>query len=198
MKRQDEMYRGEIGEIIHVFRSSKGNILAGLILAALMLVGGGVSLYSIIKGIYIAGGKLPFHAQRGWCWLAVILGSGIAIFLIYLGASVIRFSGRYLATYQVRIGETGLDVEIENRYLCYTWNEIRQVTEVHYYHTFPVIAGTNIGPELGSRIFVVSFKDGELFSFGQNEVKEHMLLASYLKYVADNWDIPWEIVEKHH
>src|SRR5262245_23301538 len=60
-----------LGEPIAVFKPMMGNIIAGLLLSVLLLVGGAAALGFPLRAAYLADWDLPVDVEKGWSWLAV-------------------------------------------------------------------------------------------------------------------------------
>ncbi|MCE9553056.1 MAG: hypothetical protein K8T91_06715 [Planctomycetes bacterium] len=192
------MTDSHLGEITDEFAPGRDNVIAGMIIGLLMIGGGGFLLYLMTKGLVKSHADLPFWAEKGWCWFAVlgmsVLGGGFIIGGVYM----IRYM-RSLLTLQVHVGQHGFSVLENHVRRVYAWDDIQAVEETHLYERPPLLKGAAkyFLPKVMSRSFAVKHSDGETFKFNGTSIKQHIALADTIRSHIDPSQVPWEILEVH-
>ncbi|HTU93379.1 MAG TPA: hypothetical protein VMF69_25080 [Gemmataceae bacterium] len=155
----------ELGEIRREFKPGLENLVAGIVIGLLLIVGGCVLTGFSIKGAIESGGNLPLwteKGQRGWSWGAVGIAGALGIGLM-IGGFVLIYWMRSLFSLQVRVGQNGFAVIEKKSIQIIAWEEIESVRETHLYERPPLLKGVAkyALPKLMSKIFMVRIKGHE-------------------------------------
>lgn len=191
----------ELGEIKREFKPGRENLVAGIILGLLLIVGGCALTCFSIKGAVESGGNLPVwteKGQKGWSWGAVGINAALGIGLMIGGFALIYWM-RSLFSLCVCVGQNGFAVIEKRTTRIIAWEEIESVQETHLYERPPILKGVAkyALPKLMSKIFMVKIKGHEPFGFDANTIQGHAQLAQMIKEETDGRKIAWEIVEEH-
>jgi hypothetical protein len=92
----DEILR-QFGEPMDAFRPGISNIIAGMIIGALLVLGGGAALFFMAQVVIEEGGKLPWSREKGHSWLSVLILSGLGLGALIGGLALIFGMRRLLA-----------------------------------------------------------------------------------------------------
>jgi hypothetical protein len=176
----------QLGETRREFKPGLENLVAGIIIGLLMIGGGGALPCLPTNGVIESGGRLPFWAERGWCWGAVGILAALAIGLMIAGFFLIRWM-RSLFSFRERIAQNGFLVSDEKTARVIGWEEILSVEETHIDKRLPLLKGVAkyALPKMMSKSFTVNVKQGEPFAFDGNMIKGHTKLAQMLKDETD-------------
>jgi hypothetical protein len=192
------MAPAEIGRLRQEFKPGLENLIAGVIIG-LLLIGGGCAIILFgAKEIFESRGRLPYWADKGPSWGAVLIMSAIAVGMIIGGTFLIRWM-RSLWSLHVYLGEKGFAVSQQHNLDLFIWNQIAQVTETHVYERPPVLKGAAqfLLPKVKSKRYLVTRKDEKQFPFDGNAIRGHEMLAGLIKKQTDPVGVPWAIVEEH-
>lgn len=191
----------QLGTVRQEFKPGLSNLIAGIILGALMIVGGGFAVYLPVNGVIQASANLPFwtaNGQKGWSWGAAAIFAVIGLFLVVGGFLLIRWI-RSLFSLRVHVGQNGFAVFQKNVTRVIGWSDIVSIQETHIFERPPLLKGPAkmILPKMMSKSFSVTTTEGEPIVFDGNTIKGHTDLAQMIKEETDPREIPWQIVEQH-
>jgi hypothetical protein len=187
-----------LGDCLGSFKPMLGNIIAGFILSLLLIGAGVVGLTFVWREVYLAGGDLPLHVQKGMGWSTVALGSVLAAGAIVGGIVLARYS-RWLLSHGVDVCADGFCYRVGASGDNVRWSEVASIRETVLYERPPLLKGAAklLLPKMKSRSFLVTTKAGKDYSFDGNSVKGINRFAELLRKQADRFTLPWDIVEQH-
>ncbi len=180
------------------FKPSTSNLIAGLIIALLM-IGGSVGIGGLLfRGISDSGGKLPLWADKGWCWVAIAIFFMIAMVLLVGGFFVLYWMWSLVAL-RVVCNHGGFSVVTRAGTENFLWCHIVYVRETHLFQRPPVLTGPAILllPKIQSKSYILRTDDNREFAFDGNTIRRHNDFAKLIKIELIDQNIPWEIVEVH-
>lgn len=195
------MATNQIGEIKPVFKPGLDNLIAGIIIGILMIVGGIALFWFVTNGVIESNGNLPMmtaKGQKGWCWAAVAMMGALGVGLFFGGIFLIRWV-RSLFSFRVSVSGNGLLVSEKQNEHFINWDDIVSVQETHLYERPPLLKGVAkyALPKMMSKSFVINLKLGDPFVFDGNTIKGHVKLAEMVKVETEARGLHWEIVEEH-
>ena len=191
----------QIGEIQREFKPGLENLIAGIIIGILMIVGRCFLVYLPVNGVIESGGDLPVitgKGQKGWCWVAAGALAVMGVMLI-VGGILLIFWMKSMFSLRVRVGQNGIIVSTKSITRCISWDEIASVEETPLFERPPVLKGVArfALPKMQSKSFTVNVKSGEPIAFDANAIKGHIELAEMIREQTERRNIPWKIVEEH-
>jgi len=191
----------ELGEIKRVFKPGLENLVAGIVLGLLLIVGGCALVFLGISGVIESGGNLAVWTERdqkGWSWGAAGAFAALGLGLVVGGILLIRWV-RSLFSFRLCVGQNGFVVSDKKGERVVGWDDIVSVQETHLYERPPILKGPAkyALPKTMSKSFIVIVKQGEPVAFDGNTIKGHSKLAKMIQEETGRRNIPWEIVEKH-
>lgn len=187
-----------LGERIASFKPGMSNVVAGSIISVLLL-GGGLTLVGfIVREIYRSGGNLPVDTKKGMSWLAVGIGSLLGGGLVVGGVFLARYV-RWLLSHEVDLCEEGFRYRQGKGCEEIPWSGVASVRQIVLYQRPPLLKGPAklLLPEMASKSYVVTTKDGKDFSFDGDSVKNIKRFGKLLREQVDRAGVPWEVVEEH-
>ena len=188
----------ELGKLLGNFKPTWVTVIAGGILAVLAAAGAAALFWFPLQGAYAAHWKLPFWADRGWCWGAIGLSSLLCV--VFAGVAVV------LA--YVTVGMIGLRTALFERGFLYVsradqqsvlWSDVTSICETTVYERPPILKGPAqlLLPKVTSRFYEIKTADGRGFRFTKDCVTRINEFAQLLRQIATNCNIAWENEEMH-
>jgi hypothetical protein len=185
-----------LGPPTDVFRPSAANLGAGLVLGVLLVFGGCLSLFLIIRAVVENGGHLPVNAERGMSWVAVGLGSLLSLMLVTGGAGLLYWM-RSLLSLRVYVCPHGFYCQSATTVRVFPWSEVASVKETIIRERYPVLKGPlkYLLPVKKTHYYCVNRADGDHFVFDCNSIHDHDRAGQLLRQQSQRLDFPWVIVE---
>jgi hypothetical protein len=184
-----------LGKLIYETKPNVSNLIAGMVIAAL-LIGGGPTLSAyMIRQMFFAGGNPP-RTVPDWFGAAVLVVFGIAL---AVGGISLLLWVQSLFRFCLRICEEGFYFTRGSGEIVFAWNEIREVRETVLSEKLPLVKGPalQLMPTKTSRNYTVVRCDGLEFYFDENVVPRTSLLAGPLASAARNVGFSWQTTEQH-
>jgi hypothetical protein len=119
-------------------RASYMNVVAGYVLAILVTSAGTVLLATLIRTMWSANFQLPWDADRGWSWMAIIFGF-LLEFLLLLTAGMTWYYATLLLFREITIQESGLTICDSYGVREIAWRDIRLITIVDLSELIPIL-----------------------------------------------------------
>jgi hypothetical protein len=186
-----------LGAPVSQHAPSPANKIAGVIIS-LLLVGGGLAIaWFVIRGLVETGGQMPFYAEKGWCWFAVVLGGAIAVFLFFAGIALFYYVWNLFSLRVLSCPDGFYCVQGEQTDV-FAWDEIVSVQETVSRESLPLVKGAarHLMPRITSQSYLVKRCDGKEFAFDGNIMPRVQALAVPLRVATQKRSIPWSTVEE--
>lgn len=186
----------DIGEVHTVFRPGYDNIIAGFVIALLLVSAGIAGIWYFGRQAAKLFGERPMWADKGPGWTCLLVLFSV---LVIVGGVFLAFYVRSLSALRVAVGLHGFRVMDGRETNEFLWHKIAAVEESHLYERPPVLKGPAkyVLPELKSRSFCIEYVDGRVFEFNANSLKGHSQFADIVKESTRSRGILWRIVETH-
>ena len=186
-----------VGEVTQELAPSYANAIAGVILGLLALGGGGFILTLPIRGAINAGGKLPFYAEHGWCWIAVILMPVPSLLLMAIGVWLLRLS-LSITRLRVFICEQGICCADGKSVKVFPWNEVTSIEEKVIHEHLPIVKGPlrYAMPTKTTRSYKICREDGEKCLCAPGNVENFSVLEQLIRDQAKQRNIAWSTTEE--
>ena len=180
-----------LGRVRYELRPDRQNLVAGIIIAAL-LIGGCVALIGkmSIEIVPIAA-QLPWYTQRGSSWFGVAIGISISVALATMGGFLFWWAITNWSL-AVTVCESGFEWRTRKQVKRYLWDEMSLVREVHGEERVPLVKGPMkfAIPTQMTREFSIHFTDGTVLDLTANALQGHSTLGSVAKREAVARGIP--------
>lgn len=184
-----------LGKLLRTFRPKTSNIVAGYIIAVLMIVGGGWLIYfSLIEAAIIKGANgTEIRADWGKASITGILG-----ILLCVGSPFLIWWLSKLKKLVIHYHEYGLGVE-GGQAMKFTWADVVKVKETRMSQKMPIVKGAakHFAPTMHAKNYIVHLKNGQELFFGPNEVDDPESLGFKIKEKTAHLKIPWEVEEDY-
>lgn len=186
--------RDPLGPRIESFRPMPANVVAGGILCAMLFAAGLGIAGVMVHAVVTAGGRLPFHAEKGWGWAVVGLGVVSSVALIALGLALA--SGVHvLWSHEVDVHENGLRGGCDRAAYELPWTAMASIHEVVHYERPPVGLLMVLLPRTPSWSYRVLTTWGEVFDFNGNAINRIRRFGNILRERSAHAGVPWATVE---
>ena len=183
----------ELGGPNAAFKPAMENLVAGIIIGLLMILGGGAIVAFGVREAILNGANLPWFAREGSCFAAV-LGMSILGLAIAVGGVGLIIWVRGLFSLRVFVCEQGFFCVKRKRVQVFRWDQIAVVREIIIKEHFPLKgAAKHVAPMGTSRSFVVRRQDGVEFAFDGNTVKKLNSLAKLIEQATRQRGILWDV-----
>jgi hypothetical protein len=183
-----------LGKVIYETKPKLENVVAGIIIAAL-LIGGGIGTTSfIMRQLYDpAGDRAPEFSD----WIAAHALALVGI-LVATGGAYMLVRMRSLSAFRLRVCSEGFCVVAGGEETAYAWDEIVEVKEFISHERLPLVKGPakNLMPTKMSRSYTVVRCDGTQFDFDSNLLPSTSLLAGPLATAARTRGFDWSTSEE--
>src|SRR5690348_3846244 len=113
----------DLGEIRREFRPGLANLVAGIFVGLLLLIGGCVAVFLSVAAVVENRGNLPFAAQNAWSWKWVGLIGLLGLGMMLAGFFLICWT-RTLVSLRVHVGANGFSVTEKNQTDFFAWDDI--------------------------------------------------------------------------
>jgi hypothetical protein len=154
----------DVGRPLHEFRPGMENVIAGSILALLLVAVGFSVLLWIGWSVAHTEGQIPFFVEKGICWALIAFFGAVAIGAAIGGLLLLRFATG-LASQQIWVCSNGLCFVPRGRFDVARWDEIESVQEVVFQEYFPLKGIAKHALPFGkSRTYLVRRQDGREFA----------------------------------
>jgi hypothetical protein len=195
----EAMRSADAEEVRRVFRPSRANLVAGIILGVLSLLAGIAMAIGIWQAFRDAKGVLPLWAAEPGglsltslpVYVAITIGFGVC------AAGLIRWS---LSRFSFRIFVSDRGIEVRDSSMGYVigWDDIKTAMEVREFTMPPAFRWPVRNPDwwISSRLYVLGDEQGDLLSFDANTVRDHVALGAMIKEATVRHGIPWTVVEQ--
>jgi hypothetical protein len=186
----------QLGDPIATFKPGMENLVAGVIIGLLMVIGGGALSAFAIREAIINGDRLPWFAEKGSCLAAVVAMGVIGLMLAGAGLVLIYWV-KGLFSLRVLVCPAGFLCVRRTELQVFPWIQIERLQETVTQEYFPLKGIAKYAAPIGkSRSFVVRRRDGVEFGFDGNTVKNLNTLARLLEEQSRHRSIPWEVVRQ--
>jgi hypothetical protein len=187
----------EPGEPIELFRPMTANIVAGFIIAAIMIIAGVAFIGFPLRGAYQAHWNLPFKVDKGWCWLAVGLFNVLGVGLVVGGVMLSAYSKRLISSW-TEVSPDGFRNCWRGDLASVRWADVSRIKETILHERPPVLkAPANmLLPTVASRSYTITTKEGKEYGFDGNSIKAIKRFGKRLHQEAERIGLPWETVEE--
>jgi len=183
-----------LGRVVYETKPNVSNLVAGIVLAMLLVVGGLALAGFMIRQMFLPGGNPP-QALADWlgALLLMVLGCGLAI-----GGVLLFLWVKSLFGFRLRVCAEGFYFSRQGADNVLAWDEISKVRETVLTEKLPLVKGAarHLMPTKASRSYTVVRRDGEEFYFDENVVPRTSLLAGPLSSAAKKHGFHWETTEK--
>jgi hypothetical protein len=161
-----------------------------------MIGGAGTLAYFGVSEIWNLGGKMPFWAEKGMCWGAVLFGL-MAVAAFAGGGGVLLWIVFLTMPVRVQVHEHGFVHRLGAKRDLVAWSDIAAIKEIVLYERLPLLKGPAqlLLPKVSSRSYAISCHDGKSFNYDVNSFKKVDHLGEILRKVSDDGEIPWTIEE---
>jgi hypothetical protein len=182
-----------LGEFYYESKPKLENILAGMIIALILVVGGGALVAYMLWTLYLGGippieldDKIAAHALV----VVGILGACGGVYMFWRMWSLFSF--------RVRVYSDGFCVVDHGIERVFAWDEISHVNELILNERLPLVKGPAkaLMPVKTSRCYSVVRCDGETFDFDANLLPSTSLLAGPLQTAAGQGKFDWHVSEE--
>lgn len=182
-----------LGKVTYETKPNTSNLVAGVIISALLFFGGLGSFGQAVREIW-AG-----RPQNGEDWIGVIMFMGIGVALA-VGGVYMFFWIRSLFGFRLRVCADGFSFTRRGIESVFAWDEIKQIRETVSHEKLPIVKGParQLMPTKTSRSYTVVRCDGEEFYFDDNVIARASLLAGPLSNAAKTRDIQWDTTEERN
>lgn len=186
----------DLGEIRTVFRPDTANIIAGYILGLLATIGGVLFIAGISRVVMREWRTMPFAAEKGMSWVAVIVFYLIGVALLVGAFFLVRWVRR-LSTHQVVIYAGGIGYVHHDTFEQAPWVEVAEIIEVIAHERAPILKGAAkaLIPRKTSRSYALCLRGDKTYEFTPNTVKNVDSLGELLRAEAEQRSIPWRVEE---
>jgi hypothetical protein len=166
------------------FRPSTANLIAGIIIGLLLIVG----------GLVLAVGSLYMYlSPKGSELQSTILGVAVGFGLVGCGVLFIYLMWRLFA-YRLVVCPRGFVRQVRKDIHSCLWDDIASVTETVTTDHLPLNGAAKLIPPMGkSRTYEIRRKDGLEFSFTSDTVKRLGRFAKIVREEVDRRGIPWSV-----
>lgn len=179
-----------LGKVTYATKPDMTNLLAGVILASLLMGGGIAFAASSIRELLVVGGN---HPESDSPWIGVVAG-----IVIFAGGVALLLWVVSLFRLRIYICENGFYITRRGEATVYAWSEITAVREVILHERPPLVKAParQLLPTMTSRSYTVVRCDGNTFKFGKNLIPRTSLLAGPLSSAAKDFGFTWETTEQ--
>lgn len=182
-----------LGKMSYETKPNVSNLIAGVVIAVL-LIGGGLALSGfMIRQMFLPGGARPQDAGD-WLGAALLTLMGIAL----AGGGVGLFLWvKSMVGSRVRVCADGFCSKRKGVDTVFAWDEILEVRETILHQKLPLMKGAarRLMPTKTSRNYTVVRCDGEEFYFDENVIPRTSLLAGPLSGAARKHNFGWTKTE---
>jgi hypothetical protein len=181
-----------LGDPSAVFKPGMENLIAGIILALLMILAGLGVLYYGLQELLTRWDSLPlWHEKQSRSLFAFVAVAGLGLFVG--GVFLIRWV-RGLFSLRVSVCPRGFFWVSRKGFQAFPWDQIQHVRELVKQEYLPLKGVAKYAAPLGqSRSFVVSRTDGVQFAFDGNSVRKLNTLAKLIQEAVSQRGIPWDV-----
>jgi hypothetical protein len=179
----------EVGVIKRTFKPGLANLSAGVILGVLLIGGEVFGLLAATKAVIDNRGVFP-EGVPGWNWVGVSMVWVASLAAIPGGWFLIRWM-RDLMSLRVQVGMLGLLITEREGSSTILWGDIETIEEQQIF----VPRKYGLPPQMSQK-FVVNPRGGGPFSFEENAIKGHILLAGMIKAETKARSVPWIVTEE--
>jgi hypothetical protein len=185
-----------LGALTREFRPPLTNVVAGYIIALLLLGGDFYLVRSVYLYVRSRGFNLPWFAENEFSWAMVVL-AGLGAILLLVTACVLMAWLWSLRSYRIGIYENGILKRTAKLQSHLLWTDIVEVQEIITYEQLPIVKGAAklLVPKVASRSYTVRPANGEGFVFEPNSIKNLPALAKLLRAAAKRGEILWVVTE---
>ena len=185
----------DLGDIIEEFRPAKSNIVAGMILSLMMVVGGGMLIVIAVRGVTEANWKLPFNSDFGWNWLAVCGVAAIGVVIIACGAFLARYA-KGLVSGGISVCENGFRYYARGTVEDVPWTEVSRLRETVSYERLPIRGPARVlAPGRTYSSYTIITHAGKEYAFDVNTVRALERLGKLLRAEMFRRSLPYETVQ---
>lgn len=178
-----------LGEVQCVFRPKKANIIAGVIIGLLLILGG------ISAATLIAVQRDPPHQALG-DKIGKYVCIGLLGILLPAGGIPLLLWMKRLASHRVVIFEHGFSYGyVDHAEIC-PWADIEKVDEVFTKEELKILKLPGASLKNIDRSFVVHRKDGKEFPFSVNTVDSIPRLIECFEKAREKHDFPWQQIQQ--
>jgi hypothetical protein len=187
-----------LGDLIEEFRPMMGNIVAGMIISAAMVLGGAAAILLPLRQAYLAHWHLPLNVETGWSWLAVGGFALIGVLLVVFGALLAIYS-KGLMSRRVELRENGFRYCSRKSGEDVTWAEVNLVQETNLHERPPILKGPAklLVPKIVSTSYTLNTASGRKYCFNGNSIKAIKRFGELLRAEAGRRSLNWETIEEH-
>ncbi|HET6881166.1 MAG TPA: hypothetical protein VFI31_13480 [Pirellulales bacterium] len=170
-----------LGKPLYQQKPTIANQIAGLIIAVLMAIGGGVLCWLPVREYRKFGGRLPVFHERDMSWVTAAamctLGIGIIVGGIILWRRIWS-----MFSFCLFVCPDGFYYKLKGETIVFGWDEIRLVEETVLHERLPLVKGAarRLMPTKTSRAYRVVRCDGKEFNFDGDTLSRVSLLAGPL------------------
>jgi hypothetical protein len=183
-----------LGKVIYESRPKTENLVAGIIIALLMIGAGfGMAAY-ILRQLYHPAGDRPADTSN-------LIGAHVLVVfgvLLAIGGGYMLLWMRSLFSFRLRVCSDGFCVVDRGVETAFAWDEIVQVKELVSHERLPLVKGPAqlLMPTKTSRSYAVVRCDGIQFDFDANLLPSTSLLAGPLATAARTHGFEWHTSEE--
>jgi hypothetical protein len=164
------------------FRPSTANLIAGVIIGLLLIVGG---LGFAVGCLYL------YLSPKGSDLQSTLLSVAVGLALVACGVLFIYVMWRLFA-YRLVVCPRGFVRQVRQDIDSCLWDDIASVTEIVTTDHLPLKgAAKHLAPMGKSRNYEIRRKDGLEFSFGPDTIKRLGRFAKIVREEVDRRGIPW-------
>ncbi len=184
-----------LGDRLESFEPKTSNIVAGYILAPLLVAGGAFLIFWVLRDAVRAGFRFPFWAERGMSWLAGIIFLLIGLGLIVGGWFLLRFVNG-LRNLWVKFCTNGLEFRHGSSIENIAWSKITLIRETVMSAHLPIVKGPAraLMPVVTNEAYTIITDDGKQFDFSENTIKDIKRFGRLLRDRTNPLGIKYEVV----
>jgi hypothetical protein len=175
-------------------RPKRENLVAGVIIAVLLILGGVALAVFMLVQLYHPAGNRP-EGISNWLGAHFLFVFGL---LLTIGGVYMLWRMKSLFSFRLRIHELGFAVFDRDEERIFAWDEILSVTEAVVHERLPIVKGPAklLMPTKTAAYYSVTRRDGEVFDFDDNLLPHTSWLAGPLRRAAEEHQFEWRRTEE--
>lgn len=185
-----------LGKLLYQQKPAIANQIAGLIIAVLLVIGGGFLCWLPIREYRKFGGHLPVFHERNMSWVTAAVMCALGIVII-VGGIVLWRRIWPMFSFCLFVCADGFYYKLKGETIVFGWDEIRLVEETVLHERLPLVKGVarQLMPTKTSRAYRVVRCDGKEFNFDGDTISRVSLLAGPLATGASRCGYEWRTQE---